>query len=463
MTDTTPGRDRLPVTAAIVVTGAILTVLDATIVSVAIDTLARDLAAPLPAIQWVITGYALALAAVIPLTGWAADRFGGKRVWTASLALFIAGSLLCALAWSAPSLIAFRVVQGLGGGMVVPVGMSLVAQAAGPHRMGRAMGLIGVPMMLGPMLGPVLGGLLVSAAAWQWIFLVNVPIGLLALLLSWRLLEDAPGRRTESLDLPGLLLLSPALAAIVYAVSTSAFTLKSETAALAGAILLALFARHALRARHPLLDLRHLADRTFSSAAAIQVLIGAVLQGSMLLLPLYYQVVHHESALTTGLLLLPQGVGAAVALTVTGRLADRGLGKPIILTGLPLLAAGLLTYTWPSAGYPLVTTGLLLTGLGAGSLMAPAMSMAYRRVDRAAIPRATALLNITQRVGGALGTALYAVVLEHNLTTTTPATAFAHTFWWPLALTALAILPAALLPPRETSLPTSTARKEPVR
>ncbi|KAB2384519.1 MDR family MFS transporter [Actinomadura montaniterrae] len=454
-----PQRGGLAATAAIVVAGAILTVLDATIVSVAIGALARDLAAPLPAVQWVMTGYALALAAVIPLTGWAAGRFGGKRVWIASLALFTAGSLLCALAWSAPSLIAFRVVQGLGGGMVAPVGMTLVAQAAGPRRMGRAMSLVGVPMMLGPMLGPVLGGLLVSAAAWQWIFLVNVPAGLVTLLLSWRLLQGAPGGRSDRLDVPGLLLLSSGLVAIVYAVSRlagdGALSLGTLAPALSGAVLLALFAVHALRAGRPLLDLRHLADRTFASAAAIQALLGAVLQGSMLLLPLYYQLVHHESALDTGLLLVPQGAGAALALAVSGRLVDRGLGKPIILTGLPLLAAGLLVYTQAGAAagaFP-VTAALLVMGLGTGCLMAPAMSMAYRRVDQAAIPRATALLNITQRVGGAIGTALYAVVLQHNLDTTGVAAAFGRTFWWPLGLTALAVLPALLLPRHQTPDP----------
>src|SRR5215204_1939604 len=159
--------------AAVVVLGAVMTVLDSTIVSVAIDTLARDFGSPLPTIQWVMTGYMLALAAVIPITGWAADRFVGKRVWMFSLALFVGASGMCALAWSSESLIAFRVLQGLGGGMVVPVGMTLVAQAAGSERMGRAMSILGVPMMLGPVAGPVVGGLLISTVSWQWIFLIN--------------------------------------------------------------------------------------------------------------------------------------------------------------------------------------------------------------------------------------------------------------------------------------------------
>lgn len=454
MTERTPGppesERRLATIAAVVVLGAILTVLDATIVSVAIDTLSKDFDAPLSTIQWVMTAYVLALAAVIPLTGWASDRFGGKRVWIASLALFVGGSVLCGLAWSAGSLIAFRVIQGLGGGMVAPTGMSLVAQAAGPRRMGKAMSLIGVPMMLGPVLGPVLGGLLISTAPWQWIFLVNVPVGVLVLLLSARVLEDGRGRRVERLDVTGLVLLSPGLVGLVYAVSRlSSADLTSPgvfTAGIGGLALLGLFARHAMRTRAPLLDLRHFADRTFAATSAVQVLIGATLQGTMLLLPLYYQVVQDQSPLETGLLLVPQGVGAALALAVSGRLVDRGLGRATLLGGLPVMAVGLLTYT-QAAGLTTASVALFAMGIGTGCLMAPAMSLAYQRVDRAAIPRATSLINIVQRVGGALGTALCAVVLQHNLGGgATPSDAFGRSFWWPLALVVLAVLPALLLP-----------------
>src|SRR5215475_10240445 len=166
------GRDVRTVV-AIVVCGAITTVLDATSVSVAIDRLGSQFGGPVSQVQWVMTAYLLALSAVIPLTGWAADRYGGKRVWMVSLCLFAAGSLLCGLAWSIESLIVFRVLQGLGGGMVAPAGMSLVAQAAGPNRMGRAMSIVSVPMMLGPVAGPVIGGLLVTTVSWHWIFYIN--------------------------------------------------------------------------------------------------------------------------------------------------------------------------------------------------------------------------------------------------------------------------------------------------
>src|SRR5580658_5906685 len=174
--------------ASVVILGSIMSILDTTIVAVALDTLAKDFRVTVSTIQWVTTGYLLALAVVIPVTGWAVDRFGAKRVWMLSTLLFILGSSLCGLAWSADSLIAFRVLQGVGGGMLLPVGQSMLARAAGPQRMGRVMSIIGVPMVMGPVLGPVLGGLIVSNYSWRWIFYINVPIGILTLILSQRCL-----------------------------------------------------------------------------------------------------------------------------------------------------------------------------------------------------------------------------------------------------------------------------------
>src|SRR4051812_12864881 len=174
--------DRTLISASIVVIlGAFMTILDTTIVNVAIDKLSRDFHTSLETIQWVSTGYMLALATVIPLTGWAADRFGTKRLYMISIGLFLAGSALSGMAWSAESLIAFRVLQGLGGGMIMPAGMTILTKAAGPQRVGRVMSVVGVPMLMGPIIGPILGGWLVDDVSWRWIFYVNIPVGALAL------------------------------------------------------------------------------------------------------------------------------------------------------------------------------------------------------------------------------------------------------------------------------------------
>src|SRR3954452_13465618 len=194
--------------ASVVVLGTIMSILDTTIVNVAIETLGRDLGASLSSIQWVSTGYLLALATVIPLTGWSMERFGGRRMWMLSVVLFLLGSTLCGLAWSTGSLILFRVLQGFGGGMIMPIGQAILAQAAGPQRMGRIMSVIGVPTLLGPILGPVIGGLIVDNVSWRWIFFVNVPVGLVALALAARILPKAnlSARRGVVLDVRGLLL-----------------------------------------------------------------------------------------------------------------------------------------------------------------------------------------------------------------------------------------------------------------
>src|SRR6188472_1682711 len=217
------GLDRkLLAVAGVVVLGAIMSILDTTVVNVAINTLARDFKTSLSTIQWIVTGYTLALATVIPLTGWGADRFGTKRLYMLSIGLFVAGSALSGLAWSAESLIGFRILQGLGGGMLMPCGMTILTRAAGPQRVGRVMAIIGVPMLLGPILGPILGGWLVDNASWRWIFFINLPIGIVALIASIRILEKDEPQPGHRVDVLGLALLSPGLALAIYGLAESA-------------------------------------------------------------------------------------------------------------------------------------------------------------------------------------------------------------------------------------------------
>lgn len=479
--ETADGALDAPLTAVIVVVvlGAVTTVLDATIVSVALETLTRTFQVGLPTAQWVMTGYMLALTAVIPATGWAVGRFGGKQVWLCALGCFLAGSILCGLAWSGESLIAFRVLQGLGGGMVAPVGMTMVAQAAGPARMGRAMSMVGIPMMLGPVLGPVVGGLLVDGAGWRWIFFINVPIVVVTIVLSQWVLTGTPGDGTLKLDILGVLLLSPGLGATVYGgslVFVDASSARGGGAAgwiIGGLVLLACFLWHALRTEQPLLELRHLRHRTFAAATTVQFLSGGVLLGSMLLLPLYFQVARGSSPLTTGLLMAPQGIGAAISLSLVGRLVDRGHGRGVVLSGVALLGVGLLAYTQatPATSITWLVAALLVFGFGIGALVSPVMAAAYSVTDRRSVPGATALLNVTQRVGGVAGTTLYALVLQHQLShqgsgsggsaASRTAAAFADTFWVPLIVTVAIAVPALLLPGRRPDAPSTTGTELP--
>jgi EmrB/QacA subfamily drug resistance transporter len=463
--------------AGVVVIGVIMSILDTTIVNVALETLSRDLDASLSTIQWVSTGYLLSLAAVIPLTGWMSERFGAKRIWMTSIALFGIGSALCGLSWSANSLIFFRILQGAGGGMIMPVGMSLMAQTAGPSKVGRVMSVIGVPMLLGPILGPVIGGLIVDNASWRWIFYVNVPIAAVALALGARLLSPSAGRADAGkLDVRGFLLLSPGLAAVVFGLSeTESHGGLGDPIAfgpiLAGLALVGAFVRHSRRAERPLLDLSLFRSRGFSAAAGTTFLLGGALFGVMIVLPLYYQVARGEPALTAGLLMAPQGVGAALAMPLAGRLADTAAGNRVPLAGVLVMIAATIPFAFlaPDTSYALLGGILALRGVGLGFAMMPAVAAAYATLDRAAVPRATSALNVLQRVGGSVGTALLAVILQHELKTrlgvsgagsrsfaevparvraqAAPqlADAFSHTFRWAIVLSALAIVPALIL------------------
>ncbi len=469
---------RLKRLAVVVVLGTIMSILDTTIVNVAIATLARDFRSPLTTVQWVSTGYLLALATVIPLTGWAVERFGAKRMWIVSLALFLAGSALCGASWSVQSLIAFRVLQGIGGGMIMPIGQSILATAAGPQRMGRVMSLLGVPMLLGPVLGPVLGGLIVDTVSWRWIFYVNIPIGIVAIVLAVRMLPgNDPTDPSTRLDVRGLLLLSPGLVLLVYGLAQAGqgSPVSVFVPIGVGGALIVGFAVHALRSKiTPLIEVVLFRNRSFAAAAATTFCFGASLFGGMLLLPLYYQVVRGESALSAGLLMAPQGIGAALVMPLAGKLTDRyGAGR-IVPGGLLVAVLGTVAYTQLGAhtGYALLAISLFVRGIGFGFVMMPAMAAAYQTLSRNRVPRATTAINIVQRVGGSLGTALVAVVLEHQISVqvqgaapglsgvsgATPiervrsaqplSVAFGHTFWWVLGLTAVALVPALLLPRR---------------
>jgi EmrB/QacA subfamily drug resistance transporter len=464
---------------AVVVIGAIMSILDTTIVNVALETLSRDLHVGLGDVQWVATGYLLALAVVIPLTGWMSERFGARRVWLTSVTLFVAGSVLCGLAWDLPSLIAFRVLQGLGGGMVMPVGMIVLTQTAGPQRVGRVMSIIGVPMLLGPVIGPVLGGLIVDHLSWRWIFFVNVPIGALALVMGLRWLprvnaSEHPGR----LDWRGLALLSPGLGLAVFGLSETSASgglgaLQAWLPLVSGIGLIAAFALHALRAPRPLIDVRLFKVPAFSASAATVLLFGIAFFGSMLLLPLFFQVARGESALHAGLLTAPQGLGAALTMPIAGALTDRIGGGRVAVVGIALavLTTLPLALVQGSTSLFLVEGVLFLRGVALGLSMMPSMAAAYATLDRAAVPRATSALNVIQRVGGSIGTAVLAVVLSHQIVANVPgatagggleaagsipqaararladplANAFGSSFWWAVALTAIAIIPAIIL------------------
>ena len=409
--------------ASVVVLGAVMSILDVTVVNVAINRLATVFDSPLSTIQWVSTGYTLALATVIPLTGWASDRFGTKRLYMISIGLFVLGSMLSGMAWSAETLILFRVLQGFGGGMIMPAGMTILTRAAGPHRIGRVMAVIGIPMLLGPIFGPILGGWLVDDVSWRWIFFINLPIGIIALIASLRILPADVPEPAHRLDWLGVALLSPGLSLLIYGFAESAQSggfgeVKVLGPMIAGAVLLVAFLVHARVKDDALIDLKLFLNRTFAASTATLMLMIISVFGGMLLIPLYLQGVRGESALSTGLLLAPQGLGAMIAMPIAGRLTDRtGVGR-IVPFGLLTVGVSFAALTQIAADTPYwqIDVVLFLMGFGMGFTMMPTFSGAMQTLRRASISRASTTLNITQQVGASIGTAVLTVLLVRIMT-----------------------------------------------
>jgi EmrB/QacA subfamily drug resistance transporter len=446
------------IVAGVVILGMIMSILDTTIVNVALHTLGHDLHSPISQIQWVITGYLLALAAVIPVTGWAARRFGARQVYLCSLVLFTVGSALCGLSNSTASLVLCRVLQGAGGGMIMPVGQLIMAQVAGPKRMGRVMGVVSMPAMLAPILGPVVGGAILEHLHWSWIFFVNVPIGVLAFFLGWRLVPHTDSGEAGRLDVLGLVLLSAGSAALVYGLSgqgsgASVGSARGLVPVLAGVGLGVLFCLHALRAKRPLLDVRLYANRVFAGASLTTFGVGAALFGAMILVPLYYQEVRGQSVIATGLLCGPQGIGALVAMPLAGRLTERFGGGPVALVGVSLLALSTIPFVFIGAGTSIVAISLVLVvrGVSIGMSFMPAMTAAFTSMRPDQLSDATPQLNVLMRLGGAIGTAILAVVLEragfgaHHASPAALASTFQAAYWAALAIALLSLIPCLML------------------
>ncbi|WP_309484178.1 DHA2 family efflux MFS transporter permease subunit [Streptomyces himalayensis] len=405
----------------VVVLGSFMTVLDMTIVNVALGHLSRSFDAPLSVIQWPVTGYSLALATVIPVSAWAVGRFGAKRVFLTAVALFTLGSGLTGLAWNAGSLITFRVLQGLGGGMIMPVAMAVVLRAAPPERKGTMMGILGIPVLIGPMTGPVLGGVLTDSLSWRWIFFVNVPVGALTLLLGARVLRGPAdeGRTRRPLDVPGLLMLSPGLAALLYGLTMGGEhggfgAAEVIVPVVAGAVLVAAFSARALRTRHPLLDPRLLARPSFGRAVAAMVPFSAAYFGSMVLVPLYWQQERGLSATEAGLLMAPQFLFSGTVMQISSRISDRVAPRTIVVPGVLVAVGGFAAFALqagPDTPYWRLVASLALMGTGVGMTNMPVMASATRGLADGEVAAGSTALNIILQVAAAVGTALTALLL----------------------------------------------------
>ncbi len=402
--------------------GSFMVVLDTTIVNIALPRIIVVFGAAVDEAQLVITGYLLALAIIMPLTPYVSRTFGSKRMYLLTQVLFVAGSGLCGVSWNVPTLVAARVLQGLGGGMIQPLGMATLFQVTPRERLGATMGMYALPIMVGPILGPTLGGYLVEYVDWRWVFFLNVPVGVASVLLGQMVLKETPTVRGMPFDFAGFGLAAVVSAAALLGLSGVAeHGLKDAGVLLqlgAAALLLPVFVWWELQHHHPLLELRLFAIPQFSMGAILNFITMSALYGAVFLLPVFLQNIRGMGAMETGMLLFPQAIASAVSVQAGGRLYDRVGPRPLIIAGLLVLAAS----TWLLSSLDLSTPDsyirlvLVLRGAAMGLAMMPAMTSWMASAPASQTQAASALNNVLRQLFGAFGTAAFATVLQQRIT-----------------------------------------------
>jgi len=402
---------------AVTTVGSFMSILDTQIINIALPSILTHFNASLSNGQLVITAYVMALAVVIPLSGFLGERLGMKRLYMFTLACFVLGSAMCGLAWGVQSLIFFRILQGLGGGMLQPLGMAIVFTMITPLERPRFIALLGIPTLLAPLIGPSLGGYIVQYASWRMIFLINVPIGLIDVLLAYKLLKETPRRSELKLDTLGFAFAAIAFPSLLLALSrgselgwTSPFVLMLFAT---GVVALALLVRRELRHHDPMLRIRLFTIPMFRLSLFIQWLGIFSIFGLNIVIPLYLQRVHGLTPAGAGLVLLPMGFVAFTTMNLAGRLYNRLGPRPIVITGLSVLA--LTTFGWSRVEADTSTLILMVLvcgrGLGMGMFGQILQVVSYNAIPSDQVSRATSLVNVCQRISTAFATAALTTVL----------------------------------------------------
>lgn len=467
-----PAKEKLdPVVlrvAIVLVVGALAPLFDSTMVNVAIHTIAADMKTTISVMQWITTGYVLAMGLAVPVSGWATNRFGGKHLFIFSLAIFLIGSVCSMLSWNIESMIVFRVIQGIGAGLMMPTLQTELVQVSGGRNLGRIMSIVSIPGLLGPILGPVLGGIIVNSLNWRAIFWVNIPICIVAILLAWwGIPADKPSEKKASLDVLGMLLLSPAFAILIYGIAQVASHGGLGSSAvyiplIIGIALMAAYVVYALNTkREPALNVRLFKSVNFSASNILLIFSGIITNGAMLMLPLYYQEVRGASVLSAGLWLLPQGIGMLLTRSWAGKTADRDGSRNIVLMSLVAIAIGTLPFAFANADTNpiLLAIALLIRGAGLGGLFIAIMMSAYIGLQKDQVPHASIATRIFQTIGGAFGSAILATAAQQQMAghAQSDLLAIAHSFnvsfWWSIGFTVAAVIPTLFLAIRKKSEP----------
>ncbi len=448
----------------ILMVGAIAPLLDFTMANVAVKTLATDLNSTVSVVQWVITGYMLAMGLAVPLSGWAVERFGGKNTYIFSLGIFFVGSLLASLSWNIESLIVFRLIQGLGAGLLIPTLQTILVGLCKNRGLGHIISIISIPSLLAPILGPVIGGIIVELLTWRWIFYVNLPVTIVGMLLVlWKIPSHKPSGEKPRLDTRGLALLSPAIVFIIFGITQiskyGGFNSSGVfVPLLIGFALLAAFIVYAFRTkREPVLNLRLFKIKNYFGSNIMLFFSGMVMSGAMFILPLYYQQVRGESVLLTGLLMIPQGIGMLVTRSWIGGLADRMGPRNIVLVSLAAMIAGTLPFVFsgPGTSMILLAAAMVVIGAAQNGLWIPVTVSAYMGLHKHDVPNASMSIRIFQTIGSAFGAAILATIIDNHIAQSAASTpqatagAFDVGFLGLIACCVIAFVPSFLLSTRK--------------
>ncbi|GAB3298966.1 MDR family MFS transporter [Parasphingorhabdus pacifica] len=399
------------------VLGLVMQLFDITILNVALATLGREFQVGEGTLQWVLTGYMISLAVFIPSSGWLADRFGSKRTFQSAVVIFTLASVLCGLSTEMWMLIAARVLQGVGGGMLVPVGQAMLFRAFPANERAKASAVLAIPITVAPMLGPVLGGALVDYASWRWIFFINVPVGAIALAFTVIFLREERQDRPGRFDFPGFVFAGGGLACLLYGLdrgAQSGWGAPTVWIILGAAVvlILALIWRE-LNTTAPMLNVRLLGNRMFGTGNALLMCSTTAMFSMLFLIPLYLQNLRGISPMTAGLTLTPQALMMLLVTQVISRVYGRVGPRRLLLLGFATqiaVAAGmqLLDVRTPLT---LVVGLLLLQGTAMGLLMTPLQTAAFAQVSPTSMGHASSMFNVSRQVATALGTAIVATVL----------------------------------------------------
>lgn len=445
--------------ALILVLGAIAPMLDSTMTNVAVNTIMKDFGAGVGSIQWVSTGYVLALGIIVPIAGWAIEWFDGKKLYLFGLFFFLIGSIIAAIASSIDVLIIGRVIQGVGSGIIIPLLTTLIVRSAGAENLGSVMSIVSIPAVLAPILGPTFGGFIVNSLDWHWIFYINVPIVIFsALLIIFALPSFKPSKNGKKLDIPSIVFLGGSFTSFILGISkvsqlVSGTSNKAILPLVISVLLMGSYVVYALlKSNRALVSLKLFKIKNFSASTILMVMSGLTVNGVMFLLPLYLQNIRGLSVVWSGIYLISQGIGLLVSRSLVGKLTDKMGARIVVQVSVLIGLAGTLPFTLFTAATNNIWILLILfiRGIAQGGLTIPVMSDSYINVPKELISEATTATRMLQNIGGAIGTTILAVVIQHTIGLQTPTrdlllTSYHNAFIFTVVSLVVALIPSFFL------------------